>query len=133
MDGRKMVKMEDFRLEDGNIDWRALRAAEIESGQRCYECYTYIHAVCISYFPGKEKVEGRQLCYDCRQMKESDDNVSHSENIRCPKCGHVEQVDYEITGIYEDGEHEVWCGVCEHDYKVCTDVSYTFTSPARIK
>ena len=122
-----MIKFDDYKLPGpgDKIDWSAYRKAQINIGENCYQCEGV-----VSYFnaPGY-----KELCSSCKGLKSSED-VYHDDFIRCPKCGHEENVhdrdDYEIFG---DGEHDTSCNECNHKYMITTYVSYDFRSPARIE
>lgn len=47
---------------------------------------------------------------------------------KCPHCGEdcdIDDLDYDV---YEEGEHEVSCPHCGLDFKVNTDVTYSFST-----
>ena len=53
-----------------------------------------------------------------------------SENVRCPKCGHLMPVGCgDLFTLFWEGIHIVCCNDCGHDFKIETSVSYTFESP----
>lgn len=117
------VNMDDHRDANGNLDWKSYDAAKVANGETCYQC-----GGTASLFG-----RGRQsLCGDCTRMAADDDDVSHDTLIRCPKCRHAWNVyetdDYEL---YSDGEHDVTCPECEHEFEVVTAVSFRFTSRER--
>jgi uncharacterized protein YbaR (Trm112 family) len=56
-------------------------------------------------------------------------DITHAHMLRCPQCRHLFATDSEM-GVYEDGEHEVYCTSCDHEFRVSTRVSFMFTSPA---
>ena len=119
------VKMADYETpsEHGNSwDWDAYNAAQVANGEKCACCSTHMfihHGV-------------PQQCSGCTGMKDDTEELTHDTFVRCPKCGDHwsprESEDYEVFG---DGEHEVSCGNCDHDFEVSTSVSYSFTSPER--
>jgi hypothetical protein len=111
-----VIKMEDFRREDGNVDWPEYRKARVAAGEECPEC---------SGFNPHAKGAGPQLCYDCRSLREDRGEVSHDRCIRCPKCGEVR--DEDLPG--DDGSHEMSCDSCGHDYTIKVLVSWTYVSP----
>jgi uncharacterized C2H2 Zn-finger protein len=122
-----MISMDDFKKEDGNIDWKAYREAQINAGEKCYRCEQYIP----SYF-GTPKPY-RHLCNDCEELDTNHDEVNHDNLIRCPKCKHTFSIqDIEAWECYEDGEHDLNCPECEHEFRIETSVSYSFTSPELI-
>lgn len=119
------VKLDDHKLADGNIDWSAYRLAQKANGEICTKCGGY-----VSIFGGNGHPD---QCHDCKSLTESSEEVSHHDIIRCPACGHEMNVsDFEDGRLYGDGEHNVSCDECDHDFEVSTSVSYTFTSPARV-
>lgn len=69
------------------------------------------------------------FCDDCDAMHSTTDEVESKSVTRCPACGEVHIVDYGDR-LYEEGEHEIYCGHCDNQYPVRTEVSYTFVSPA---
>jgi hypothetical protein len=117
-----MISLNDYRKEDGRVDWQAHRQAEINVGERCYKCGSY-----ILFAKGYQT-----LCSDCEGLRK-DEAITHASLIRCPKCGDTRNAGnlWEI-GIHEDGEHEITCGECDHTFTVKTFVSYSFESPARL-
>lgn len=122
-----MVKIDDYRLEDGSIDWKALKEAEINAGERCPQCHTWIS----SLFNTKKH---KHLCTECEDLIQSNEEVSHSSRLRCPSCKYSWEIsDGEDYQCYEDGEHDVTCGSCGHEFVVNTSVSYTFTSPELVE
>lgn len=89
----------------------------------CTECPTFIL---------DEELGDR--CWPCQRMEKYADDTMHDHKIRCPKCGHIEDTDNfdKFEGaLYEDGEQDVWCGECDHEYTVSVMVTYTYTSPPR--
>ena len=51
------------------------------------------------------------------------------DNPRCPCCGNEINVnDNELWYLYEDETHEVSCPACNEDFKVITNVSYSFST-----
>lgn len=48
---------------------------------------------------------------------------------KCPHCGHVCCVsDNDWWDLYEEGEHEKECPVCEGEFTVSTRVSHSFNT-----
>lgn len=48
-------------------------------------------------------------------------------NPVCPHCRHVCSVhDEEWWHLYDEGEHDVECPICEHAFVVSTSVEYRF-------
>jgi hypothetical protein len=124
-----MVSISDYKDASGKIDWDSYRAAErverqadIDRGRYCYRCKAYI------IFGGKGY---KQLCYDCEQFDSNTDDITNPNFVRCPKCRHRMSIeDNELYDLYQDGEHQVTCSHCTHDFEVSTSVSYSFRSPA---
>jgi len=118
------INYDDFRKEDGFIDWAALHAWERAHGERCMRCGRGI------LFPRASS--GPALCPDCRELDTRVDEVEHPSLIRCPNCEKQMRVfgDYDIdTDLLYEGEHDVSCDECGHDFVVSTRVEYFFTSP----
>lgn len=112
--------MDDFRKEDGNIDWKEYERAEMNFGERCHNCGAFI---------GIGKGE-RRLCYPCSEMFYSKKSFAHSKLVRCPKC----QFSFDITDsdyydLFSEGEHEIYCPECSHKFEIQTSVEYSFESP----
>ena len=115
-----MVEMDDFRKEDGFIDWKAYKEAQINAGEICSQCEKYM------FFGAKTS---RRLCGSCMALDNDTDEVSHDNLIRCPKCKYTWNP-WECED-YPDGSEEmdVQCGECDHDFTVGVQTSYSFTSP----
>ena len=124
-----IINLEDFTRTDGSVDWSGLRAAEINNGECCKTCGSYL----INLFstPAQPKDCGR-----CVDLKNSADEVRHSDYVRCPRCSYIFDLTTLVSenclyDLYQEGEHNMTCPECEHDFKIGTSVSYTFTSPAK--
>jgi ssDNA-binding Zn-finger/Zn-ribbon topoisomerase 1 len=115
------IKEDLFRGPDGKIDYAAWRKARVQNGEYCLDCRGFI------LFP-----KGRPaVCEDCRRLKENHGEVGSDRLIRCPACRKTwRPSDYEQYDTLEDGDHEVSCPHCDHEFTVSTSVTYTFTSPA---
>jgi len=119
----------DFKNEDGSFDWTAYGAAKKaekeerkKSGKECYQCGAYI------IFGGKGY---RELCYDCRLLRDDTSETTSDNYIRCPKCKGLSLVhDGDHYDLYEEGEHDITCLDCGHEYQIETSVTYSFQSPA---
>lgn len=121
--GVDWIKSADFRDAAGAIDWRAFRRARLENGEICEKCGESIVYPC-GY---------RTICLECKDLA-LDGEVSHGSRVRCPRCGATwDPHDADCYHVFGDGEHEVCCIECDHDFTISTDVSYTFTSPARVR
>lgn len=118
------ISMSSFEKEDGSVDWAAYQKAKIDNGEKCYQCYSL-----ILFANGSQR-----LCANCLEMRSVESSVSHSNRVRCPKCRKVMGIqDYELYELYEEGEHLVSCQGCDHDFKVETEVNYSFKSPELLK
>lgn len=96
---------------------------EVANGAKCYRCEGLASFVCP---PGH-----RKLCHECKAIEENKDSVDSSKYIRCPKCRNSwSPYDREHYDLYGDGEHQVMCQDCDHEFEVRTSVSYSFESPA---
>lgn len=113
-----MISFEDHKDAEGKINWQSYDAAQITAGEKCRKCRKLI-------YPGKGY---ETSCYDCQSLSDGVSSV-HSRFIRCPKC-HTTWDPYESEdyNVFEEGEHEVWCSECEHEFVVSTTVSFSFDS-----
>lgn len=115
-----MLRYDDFKKEDGSTDYEAYRKAQINCGEACFRCGQYI------VMGGG----GKQLCYDCKEMDSEEGDVRHHSRVRCPHCKHVMDVcDSELYELYEDGDHDIYCGECGKEFTVVTTVTHSFESP----
>lgn len=118
-----ITRIDDFD-KDGKINWTEYHKAQLQNGDICTECGAYI--VWSKGVPSK--------CSMCRGLLDEKGEVNHEKRVRCPKCGYTwdprKSEDYQL---FENGTHNVSCCECDHDFEVTTDVSYTFTSPERLK
>lgn len=118
-----MISFKDYEGADGKIDWKSYRKAEVAAGERCYEC-----GGIIIFGHGY-----RTKCAECRSLEEDRGEVCNSHSARCPKCRHVMNVsNCDLYRLYEEGDHEITCQSCEHDFEVITVVQHMFRSPALI-
>ena len=127
--------IDDFKKPNGDIDWTAYHEAEVQAGERCMKCRSHIFASMFrGIFGGKDREYGPQLCGSCKSLTDDEDHeVTHDDYIRCPHCGHLDQIsdwdcDY-YREKYEDGEHTVYCSECEKEYEITTHCSFSYTSP----
>lgn len=117
------VKIADF-TKDGETDWQGYRKAQLDSGERCRLCDDI-----IVFGPRGAP----RLCVSCQDLAEPEE-MYHEKFIRCPKCGHHwEPYSCEEPELFGDGEHEVSCSQCGHEFEVSTEVSFCFYSPAMEK
>jgi len=123
-----MIKIDDHTLPGGAIDWPSYKRAQVDAGEVCYRCGSYI----FKLIGGRV---GLDLCGQCMALDRDRDEVVHDRMIRCPACGETDNIsdwdsDYgEI--VYGEGTHEVTCAKCEHVYEIETHVRYSYTSPKR--
>lgn len=117
-----MISFKDYEDEKGRINWDAYHKAQVDDGERCEQCGEYL-------ILGKGY---RRTCNACNELTSKSAEVDHKKFLRCPKCGHLENVHDDHYGLFEDGEHEVFCNSCDHKYTITTHVSFEFTSPPRI-
>lgn len=119
-----MISIDDYKKADGHIDWSAYRRAKVDAGDECRKCGSYI------LFGGKGYPT---TCRDCDRLEEDKGEVWHDSSVRCPKCRHVMDVSgSELYELYEEGEHEISCRSCDHDFTVNTRVEHSFESPELI-
>jgi DNA-directed RNA polymerase subunit M/transcription elongation factor TFIIS len=115
-----VIQMDDYKGADGRIDWTAYRRAQVDAGESCRKCGSFI--VFSKGYP--------TTCHDCDRLEEESGEVVHDSSVRCPKCRRVMNVhDSEFWDLYEEGEHEVSCRSCDHEFTVSSRVSYSFESP----
>jgi DNA-directed RNA polymerase subunit M/transcription elongation factor TFIIS len=120
---KTMTHLEHHK-KNGEIDWSSYRAAQKANGEICTKCGGY-----VSVFGG---VGHPDECASCKSLGEPEE-VTHADIIRCPACGHEMKVsDFDSGELYGDGEHDVTCDECDHEFEVSTSVSYSFQSPARL-
>jgi hypothetical protein len=120
-----MVSISDFKTPDGVTNWDAYnkaaiaeRQAQIQAGERCYECKGHI--------PLYDRGNGPTRCGDCRRAAETDGEIAHSK-LRCPFCRAM--LDPCEHAVWDEGDHEIFCGDCEKNFRIRTEVSVTFYSP----
>jgi len=119
-----MIKMEDHEDEHGKLDWKAYGAAQVANGDICSRCRSYVTALGVGH---------PRECYDCQALDKPEE-VTHNDTVRCPDCGYTWGAhggdDYDHLG---DGEHNMMCPDCDHEFEISTSVSWSFTSPARLE
>lgn len=125
-----MVDVRDYKTMNGGVDWGRYHAEQEAAGERCTDCGALIFSPLAGLF-GAKREPGPRKCYDCNQLDTNkEESVWHEKYVRCPKCGHQEDVfDGDNYAVYEDGEHSFMCGECDHDYTIITHVSHEFESP----
>lgn len=127
-----MIDFDKLRKPDGSLDVEAYgaataadRADRTAKGELCQErgCGRFI--IWAKGYP--------QTCAPCKALDEPG-ALDHPGEIRCPKCGaHWSPSDSEDYDVYNDGDHEVTCSGCGHDFEIQTSVTYSFRSPERTK
>lgn len=118
-----MTNIDDYKDLEGKIDWKAYHQAQVDAGEKCEKCGAYI-------LFGKGY---RQTCVGCKELTDNTEEVTHSQFIRCPKCGRSENVYNDYCDICEEGEHAVCCPKCDYEFVITTHVTFTFDSPPMIQ
>ena len=113
------TNMEDFKKADGFTDWAAYEKAKRKNGESCTDCGKYLIFGVVG-FP--------RLCGACTALIGRNE-VEHHSMIRCPGCGHS----WRVEDLYQEGEHDVTCQICDCEFQVTTKVSFSFVSPERIR
>ncbi len=114
-----MIDINNYNKEDGGTDWEAYRKAEIEDGEVCSNCQSFI---------GLGKGEKR-LCYSCGQINKGG-SLNHEKLLRCPKCKYTwDASDTDEYELFSEGEHGTYCGECDFEFEIQTRVEYNFESP----
>jgi len=123
-----MVKMDDHRGKDGYIDWKSYHKAQEDNGEICYICKKY-NSDNVVY----GNLKSPSMCYDCRQLRKSSGRVDHDNQVRCPKCSHVQSAisdDYGCVPVnFGDESLDVRCESCDHEYSVGVSFTIHLTSP----
>jgi hypothetical protein len=119
---RRLVDHRDF-TKDGKTDWNAYHEAKINNGEVCFHCGA----------PIVLSKGSRTLCSDCQYLHKPDE-LSHANLVRCPQCSKTfNPGDSDRHRLYEDGEHQICCDECDHEFEITTHVSHTFVSPPLLK
>lgn len=115
------TKLCDHENKDGEINWETYHAAESANGEKCRQCGKF-----ILFATGHPT-----SCDDCKGLDahSTTQDADHGKFVRCPACGHTMDTNDEMHELYEEGEHEVYCGACDYQFEISTQVSFTFTSP----
>jgi hypothetical protein len=113
-----MTDMEDHQTEDDTLDFTAYHKAQVAAGERCTLCGTVLH-------PGRGCPT---KCFDCKSLDTSG-TVSHVTFVRCPACKGRMDMHNDMYEYWDDGDHEISCHHCDHEFEITTDVSRTFESP----
>jgi len=124
-----MISINDYKNDEGRVDWPAYDVAQIACGEKCQTCGELI--LNINLWGGKsERLPGPQDCYSCRVLIGNSESVRHDRFIRCPECGakHDPRTEEEYR-VMEEGEHSYSCDECDCEFNVSTSVVYTYTSP----
>jgi NMD protein affecting ribosome stability and mRNA decay len=114
--------------DDLLAELRRKDAEDVARGRTCYRCGSYVSLMKLDA-PGY-----RRLCFKCKSLEEVKGEVIHTRFIRCPKCGKSWDAHKgDDHDLLTEGEHDVTCPTCEHEFEVGVSVTYTFHSPARIE
>lgn len=124
-----MASVDECKLPDGSTDWnkyQELQKEELEArkakGEVCQRNGCNRHVMFSSGIPG--------TCSECLALDDPDE-LHHSGEIRCPKCGHHREIG-DDGELYAEGTHEVTCSKCNFEFEIETWISFTFVSPERI-
>lgn len=127
-----MTDFEKCRLPDGTFDHKKYdelrkqeNAERKAKGELCQlpNCNRFI--MWSSGLP--------QTCGACKSL-DNPEELHHDDHIRCPKCGrHWNVFDGESYELQADGEHDVTCPDCNHEFEIVTTVRCSFQSPERMK
>lgn len=121
-----MISITDYTV-DGKTDWKAYDKARKESGEVCYKCGSYIVF-------SKRYMTLCDPCFKLRSYSNQGEVTYNTKGIRCPKCRHVMDDPYEIgADIYQEGQHDIMCNSCDHEFEIETHVEFSWTSPAMIE
>jgi hypothetical protein len=111
-----MIKLDDFKRDNGDLDWAAYKQAQVSAGEICFKCRDSIY-----------KNHGHaSLCSSCEQMSVPNKDIYHNHFIRCPHCGQTQQPNWEYH--YEEGLHDVNCKHCNKEYEFTTIIERSFLS-----
>jgi hypothetical protein len=62
----------------------------------------------------------------------SDQSYSgNDDDLLCPYCGHGQADLFEVSGAYDEGDHETTCEACEKDFRFSTTVTYSYSAQTR--
>jgi len=111
-----IISLDDYKKEDGSIDWKAYERAQVNNGERCFKCGSF-----IVFAKGY-----RDKCASCQCLETDTDSVTHNRFIRCPECRET----MDVEDLYEEGSHNVYCEHCDAEFTVATHISFSFESPA---
>jgi len=75
-----------------------------------------------------KKIQAQVDAFQAKMKEEGREELYSDNGIICPNCGHENEQDNEDNVFYEDGEHDYTCGNCEHEFKVITDVIFSYTT-----
>ena len=124
---RNYTNIDEFKKDDDTIDWQALEEARIKSGEACSQCKSFI------LFPTGTETK----CGNCQEFDESKESVEHGTLVRCPSCKHQWDIERYFSSnaeydIFEEGEHNIICPECEHEFEVTTKILRSYISPELI-
>ncbi len=134
----EMPSINDYKTGGpGEIDWARYNAAneayyqaQVDRGEKCRRCREYMP---FSVFggPNGNSPGYQRACPSCTALACDKAEVSSDRYARCPKCRH--SWDPFNNGFApNEGENELSCPECEHDFTLDVGVTYTFRSPALI-
>lgn len=115
------IRPDDFKDADGKLDWQGYCRARVEIGELCDGCGDL-----IIWAKGH-----RSLCSDCERLQNEPGEAWHQNLIRCPCGAQYHASRFGESGVYAEGEHELFCDTCEQEFAITVDVVYYFYSPPR--
>lgn len=122
-----IIKLDDYKDENGNILWDTYDKAKIDAGQVCFQCKNLIINL---DFPNEPR-----RCYSCKSLADAEE-ADHAKLIRCPYCQHTEDAENNLDGDRYgpcDEEVEATCSKCDSSYMVQVHVDISYTSPPLIQ
>lgn len=112
--------MDDYKKNDGLIDWDSYHKAQINAGEICKTCQTHIML-------GAQGTP--RQCQSCTDIKENlYETVEHHHYARCPKCEKIFDV-YKNSDYKIYNPHPVVCPGCGHNFDIEVHISFEFGSP----
>ena len=85
------------------------------------------------YKDGRSYIQCKE-CYKAEIEKqisdfaESETSTEYEDSAICPYCGHSHEGNGESECFYQDGEVEFTCDHCNKDFKLTTNVSYSYST-----
>ena len=131
-----MPSLSDYKVEGTNeTDWAAYdaanaayRQAQIDCGEKCQRCHQYM-PFAIFGGPLGNTPGYRRTCSSCLSLATSREEVASDHFARCPKCRHSWNP-FDNGFAPDEGENEVMCPTCEHEFTLDVAITYSFRSPA---